>query len=184
MRGKFLPLLLAAVTTTALLVGCGTSTKTGGEGSTTPTPAPDTTTQPKQDTPDSEKQQVVVYRSDQNATKLIKEMETTEKVSSESKLSGVLFDMLKKSNPTSNTIAPVPSKVELLDVVLEDGTLTLNFNDEVTRLQGSATETMFVDAVNKTMFEDLKSVTKIKYKINGQDAEVLTQLTVRDGFTR
>jgi spore germination protein GerM len=195
MRKKFLPLLAAAVTATVLLSGCGTSTtsKTGGQSPTAPAPAPtqpapapapDTTPPPKQDIPDSDKQQVVVYRADQNASKLVKETETTAKLTSETKLSAVLFGMLKQSNPASHTIAPVPPKVELLGATLDKGTLTLNFNDEVTRLQGSATETLFVDAVNKTMFEDIKSANKIKYQINGKPADVLTQLVVKDGFTR
>ncbi|PWK15694.1 GerMN domain-containing protein [Tumebacillus permanentifrigoris] len=187
MKKTILPILLATITTTALLTGCGTDTSTTtkpGAVTPTPAPAPETTPPPKQEIPDRDTQQVTVYRADQNATKLVKETETTAKMASETKFASVLFDMLKKSNPTSHTIAPVPPKVELIGVTLEQGTLTLNFNDEVTRLQGSATETIFVDAVNKTMFDDLTSVTTIKYQINGQPAEVLTQLVVKDGFHR
>ncbi|MBL0388709.1 GerMN domain-containing protein [Tumebacillus sp. ITR2] len=189
-----LPLLVAVA-----LTGCGSQTSSVKDGhppdtttqppasnsAVVPNPPPtQTTPPPKADVPDQDKVQVAVYKSDANATKLVKETATIAKMSSDSKRAAVIFGLLKEGNPSTKTIATVPAKVELLSATVEGGTLTLNFNDEATRLQGSTTETMFVDAVNKTMFDDFQNVTKIKYQINGKDAEVLTQLVVKDGFKR
>ncbi|KEO82600.1 GerMN domain-containing protein [Tumebacillus flagellatus] len=205
MKKIILPLLLALT-----LAGCGSQTSNSkdvkdwtppdqsSQGSGTsqppsnsaviPNPPPAQTepapVQKGPDVPPADQVQVAVYKSDQNATKLVKETVTIAKMASDSKRAAVIFGLLKESNPQAQTIATVPAKVELLGATVENGVLTLNFNDEVTRLQGSTTETMFVDSVNQTMFADFQNVSKIKYQINGKDADVLTQLVVKDGFRR
>jgi hypothetical protein len=144
-----------------------------------PQPAPGTD---KLDVPPDAIMQSVVYRSNKDATQLVKETFSHAKMASESKRALVIFDQLKKSG--AGTVAAVPDYVQIQGITIADGVMTLNYNDGVTRLQGSTTETMFVDAVNKTMFENFPSVKKIKYQINGKDAKVLTQMSIDKGFNR
>jgi hypothetical protein len=148
-----------------------------------PPPAPAAGTD-KLDVPPDAITQSVVYRSNKDATKLVKEPFSHAKMASESKRAYVIFDQLKKSG--SGTVSAVPDYVQISQggITIEAGVMTLNFNDGVTRLQGSTTETMFIDAVNKTMFENFADVKKIKYQINGKDAKVLTQMSVANGFVR
>lgn len=166
-----------------LLTGCSTPSMDDTHRQPAPSQEP-VPQEPKTDVPGQDTLQVTVYRPDQNAMQLVKETATIAKMESDSKRAAVMFGLLKQSNPETHTLAPVPPQVELLSATIENGTLILNFNEAATHVQGSTGETMFVDALNKTMFDSFANVTKIKYQINGKDADVLNQLVVKDGFTR
>lgn len=170
-----LAVLLAGVT--FLSVGCGTNTKETGEGVSNGTPpAPSQGAQPKQEVP-AEQIEVKLYIPNADATGVTEEKTKIAEETSDAKKAQTLFDLLKKKGS-------VPEPVLVKGAVVEGDVLKIDFNSAVTNLQGAATETMFVEAVNRTMFANLPNVNKIQYTIEGKAEKALTSLSIADGFNR
>ncbi len=179
------------------LVGCS-------EGDTTNTQEQTNTQNQK---PKQEETQVVenkkeivefaIYRSDSNAENLIKENLTAEIDTSSQKIqqeiakeSILAMVKLLKTSPTNNQqelYSTIPENVELLDVELtDDKVLYLNLNEESMYIPGSTGQLMFMDSLTKTIFDntDEELFNLIKFKVEGQEVDILGDLSVKDGVKR
>lgn len=165
----------------ALLIGaslmvtaCGSSQQPSS-GSQTP-PAAN-----RGETPEASQVEVTVYRGNQDGTAIVKEKASISKIEDTGKKMEVLFSLLKEKG--KDTAPSVPQKVQLNSAALAGGVLTLNVSQDVQSMS-STEELMFLDALPATVFDNFPDVTTIKFTINGEAAEALSQTDVSKGINR
>ncbi|ASS75997.1 hypothetical protein CIG75_14180 [Tumebacillus algifaecis] len=135
----------------------------------------------RDDVPDASKEEITVYRGNQDGTAVVKEKHSIAKMESKEKKMTVLFNLLQESG--QNSAPSVPKRVQLKSAVLAGDVLTLDLSQDVQSMS-STEETIFMEALPSTVFDNLTDVNTIKFKINGEDAQALSQMDVSKGIAR
>lgn len=162
-----------------------TSTPKAEPVNTTPsTSKTESTTKPE--TSEKEIQEVTVYRSNSDASGLVGERMAIDKSNDTTMKAMEAFKLLKTTPKEESSASVVPQNVNLKGATTTNsGTnLILDFTETALFIPGTASEQLFVDGVNKTMFELLPEVNHILYHVEGKPTPTLSHLDVSQGFSR
>lgn len=127
-----------------------------------------------------------LYFSNEDATDVVK-MEKTINIKLDQKeaLYSLLFYKLKEEPTAENLHPAVPSTIDLKDIVFDaNGTLYLDFNDEIMNIGSRSTEFVFIKAVNSTYFTNFNNINHIYYTVNGTKITSLSHIDISGGFER
>jgi spore germination protein GerM len=127
-----------------------------------------------------------LFYSNEDATNVSK-VETTisEVTNTQEQLLSLLFYKLKEKPNVANLHPAVPNNIQLKDITLDqNGTLYLDFNDEVMNIGSRSAELVFIKAVNYTYFTNFPKISHIYYTVNGKTLTSLSHIDVSEGFAR
>lgn len=134
----------------------------------------------------AEENSYTLFYSNENATD-VSRVETTVSLSLKTKeeLYSLLFYKLKEIPSTPGLHPAVPNNIQLKDIKFaNNGTIYLDFNDEVMNIGSRSAEFVFIKAVNYTYFTNFKDINHIYYTVNGTMLSSLSHIDVSEGFSR
>jgi hypothetical protein len=114
-------------------------------------------------------------------------IETTISINTTSReeLYSLLFYKLKEDPQNPNLHQSVPDSIQLKHMTLhENGTLDLDFNEEVMNLGSRSSEFIFIKSVNYTLFSNFPEIKHIYYTVEGNRLHSLSHIDISEGFSR
>jgi hypothetical protein len=131
-------------------------------------------------------QNYFLFYSNENATDVTRvNSSVTIELNSKEALLSLLFYKLKEKPGIENLHPAVPGGIQLKDIVLDgNGTLYLDFNDNIMNIGSRSAEHVFIKAINYTYFTNFKDINHIYYTVNGTKLSSLSHIEVSEGFAR